>query len=143
MPTYFLAMAGGFLSQRSSTLGGIHVLAVDDDPDTLYLLEFLLSDYGAEVVTVTSADQALEKLLLFKPDILIIDIAMPEKDGYWLIREIRNLELEKGDIIPAIALTASGFERESAQALEAGFQILLHKPFDLVDLVMTIAQLAK
>ncbi|MBO3461681.1 MAG: response regulator [Aetokthonos hydrillicola CCALA 1050] len=135
-------MAGGFLSRRSSTLKGIRVLAVDDDPDTLYLLEFLLSDYGAEVVTVTSAGEALKKLLQSKPDILIIDIAMPEKDGYWLIREIRNLKSDKGET-PAIALTASGFETESAQAIKAGFEILLHKPFDLTDLVMTVAQLVK
>ena len=143
MPTYFLAMAGGFSSPRSPTLDGIRVLAVDDDRDTLELLEFLLSDYGANVITVTSANEAWERLPQLEPDILIIDIAMPEKDGYWLIRQLRNLESNKGGIIPAIALTASGFENESVRAIEAGFQILLRKPFDLVELVTAVVQLTK
>ena len=72
---------------------GINILLVDDEPDNLEYLQFVLETYGASVETATSAAQALKLFLQNKPDLLISDIAMPEVNGHTLIRQIRALPL--------------------------------------------------
>ncbi len=72
---------------------------------------------------------------------LVSDIGMPEEDGYSLIRKIRNLRLEEGAHIPAIALTGYAGAEEGERALSAGFQVHLPKPAEPSNLVNTIADL--
>lgn len=127
----------------AAVLNGLRVLAVDDNADARELLTFLLEEYGIEVLTAASATEALEIITQLKPDILLIDIAMPGEDGYSLICKVRNLEAEEGGQIPAIALTASADENGSALAIKAGFQNFITKPFDEVELVTAIACLAE
>lgn len=124
-------------------LNGLRVLAVDDNADTRELLTFVLEEYGIEVLTAASATEALEIIAQLKPDSLLIDIAMPGEDGYSLIGKVRNLEAEEGGQIPAIALTASVDENGPALAIKAGFQNFITKPFDEVELVTAIANLAE
>jgi CheY-like chemotaxis protein len=73
-------------------LAGIRVLVVDDEPDARVLVERVLTQCGAEVVTASSASQGLEKLREFRPHVLVSDIGMPTTDGYEFIREVRTLE---------------------------------------------------
>src|SRR5262252_8922878 len=82
-------------------LYGLKVLVVDDDKDTLELLEWVLQRAGADVVAVASAPQAMEALERERPHILVSDIAMPEEDGLSLMRRIRALPKERGGRIPA------------------------------------------
>jgi CheY-like chemotaxis protein len=89
-------------------LGGIRLLIVDDEPDTLELFRKLLSPYGAEVTTASSARQALEEIRKVLPDVLICDIGMPEHDGYSLIRDVRSLPPQSGGTIPAMPLRHTG-----------------------------------
>lgn len=120
-------------------LRGIRVLAVDDIPDTRDFFTVLLAGYGAEVLTVGSAQEALVSLESFQPDVLVSDIGMPEIDGYALLQKIRSLPASRGGQIPAIALTAYATEEDRQRSLECGFQDHMSKPLDINKLVKAIS----
>lgn len=126
---------------NSPDLKGLRVLVVDDDADTLELNAIILEQYGAQVITAASVSAALVVITQFKLDILVSDIAMPEEDGYSLIRKVRTLEAEQGGFLPAIALTAYATDRDGILALNAGFQRHVKKPVDPIELVTIVAQL--
>ncbi|MEH2263669.1 chemotaxis protein CheB [Nostoc sp.] len=125
------------------TLEGLCILAVDDQADSRDLIKWMLEDFGAEVVIVTSASEAMTALTESpgKYDLLLADIGMPEEDGFSLIRQVRALEAEAGGQIPAAAITAYATEQERQRAISAGFQRHLAKPLDLTQLVLMIANL--
>lgn len=126
---------------HTHTLKETKVLIVDDEADTRDFLSFALQQFGAITQVANSATKALEAMREFRPDVLISDIGMPEQDGYALIRQIRVLELQRGEPIPAIALTAYTQESDRNQALTAGFQAHLCKPVDINELIQTITNL--
>ncbi len=119
----------------------MRVLAIDDEPDARELLTVLLTQYGAEVVTVASPAEALATLESFQPDVLVSDIGMPDADGYTLIQQLRALPSEQGGQIPAIALTAYAREEDSQQAIASGYQWHITKPLDPEPLVRAIMAL--
>jgi CheY-like chemotaxis protein len=127
-------------------LYGIKVLIVDDDRDTRELIEWVLKRVGAEVTAVGSAREALEALDRDKPHVLVSDIAMPEEDGYSLLRKIRALPPEHGGRIPAIALTAHSLVQDRLQSLRAGFQSHVPKPVvpeEMVEVVASVIHLRR
>jgi CheY-like chemotaxis protein/anti-sigma regulatory factor (Ser/Thr protein kinase) len=123
------------------SLAGLRILAVDDDPDSRELLEVLLSQHGADIVTVASAAAALAQITVFEPDILITDLGMPEMDGYALLREVRALTADRESLLPAIALTAYARQEDKKKTLAQGFQKHLSKPLEIEGLVEAIAAL--
>ncbi|MBW4461741.1 MAG: PAS domain-containing protein [Nodosilinea sp. WJT8-NPBG4] len=127
-------------SDLAASIEGLQILAVDDETDTLELFNFVLGNYGAKVLTVTSAQDALAALKdnPNQYNVLICDIGMPEKDGYWLIQQVRSLSADAGGQIPAIALTAYADEAAQKRAIAAGFQRHLAKPVDPEDLIKAI-----
>jgi len=137
------AVASGADGEVSSpiSLGGITVLVVDDEADAREPLRRVLEAHGAEVLTVRSADEALDALQRQRPDVLVSDIGMPGKDGYELIRIVRALPHVRGGGIPAIALTAFGRDEDRARSLAAGFMRHLAKPVEPADLVAAVADL--
>ncbi|MGB3263312.1 MAG: ATP-binding protein, partial [Microcoleus sp.] len=143
-PTVSAANSGDASSDTVPSLEGLHILAVDDRIDTRELLEFVLESYGAEVLTVASARSAIAALTENpgKYDVLISDIAMPEEDGYFLIREVRALAEAAGGQIPAVALTAYASDPERQRAIEAGFQTHIAKPVKPIQLALIVANLA-
>jgi CheY-like chemotaxis protein len=127
-------------------LYGLKILVVDDDVDTRELIEWVLKRVGAEVTSVGSAREALEVLEREKPHVLVSDIAMPEEDGYGLLKKIRALPPERGGRIPAIALTAHSLVQDRLQSLRAGFQSHVPKPVvpeELVEVVASIIHLRR
>lgn len=120
---------------------GIKILIVDDEPDNLEYLKFVLENYGASVQTATSAPEAFKLFLKNKPDLLISDIAMPEVNGHTLMRQIRALPSQQGAKTPAIALTAYAGETNQQESLKAGFNLHLAKPIVSDNLVQRIAEL--
>lgn len=124
----------------TTSLAGIRILAVDDDPDMLNLIAFVLQDYGAEVQAVTTVAAALACVSQFKPDILLTDLAMPGGNGYELVQQIKSYP--EGQI-PAIALTAYASATHRERSRLAGFQQHLTKPVDPEDLVATILNLVR
>lgn len=116
-------------SQAPSPLTGVRILIVDDNLDSLEFIDFAIKETGA------SGAAALEVLAQFQPDILVSDIAMPEMDGYELLRRIR----EQGKAISAIALTAFAKEEDEQKSLNAGFQYHMTKPVEAEKLIAAIA----
>ncbi|MEH2468189.1 hybrid sensor histidine kinase/response regulator [Nostoc sp.] len=129
------------LADQSSPLSGLQILVVDDDADMREFLSFMLEQYGATVITVTSAIEALTALSQSQPNLIISDIGMPEMDGYMLMRQVRSLKPEQGGGILAIALTAYAGEMDQQQAIAVGFQQHISKPVDPEELVKAIVLL--
>jgi PAS domain S-box-containing protein len=123
-------------------LTGLRVLAVDDDPDSVRLLCDILESAGAEVTTVNSVAEAMEKLESYRPHVLVTDLAMPDNDGFDLIRQVRALRDPALRDIPAAALTAYARAGDRAKSLRSGFQIHLAKPVDPAELVAAVSGLA-
>jgi CheY-like chemotaxis protein len=127
-------------------LEGIRILAVDDDPDTLDFLCFVLEREGALVTCVDQSDEALARLKGAteenRPHVLISDLAMPRKDGVWLLKAVRALPAEQGGAVPALALTAFTSQATAEQLAEVGFQMRLTKPMDPAALVEAVRTLA-
>jgi CheY-like chemotaxis protein len=118
---------------------GLRVLLVDDDLDTRELIASTLRRAGAEVTAVASATEAINNLRASPPDILLSDIAMPDQDGYCLIRQIRQLPATNGGEVPAIALSAFARKEDVARAIAAGFHFHLAKPVDPGELLDRIS----
>jgi CheY-like chemotaxis protein/anti-sigma regulatory factor (Ser/Thr protein kinase) len=127
--------------QDEVDLAGIKALVIDDEPDARDLINWVLANSRAEVVTAASASEGLSLLKSERPDIVISDIGMPEKDGYYFIREVRQLALPEGGKTPAIALTAFARSEDRTRALLAGYQIHLAKPIEPQELLATVASL--
>jgi PAS domain S-box-containing protein len=132
----------GKMDSNLGNLEGIKILVVDDDLDSRDFICFVLVEEGAEVISVSSASEALQALPESKPDVLLSDIGMPEMDGYMLMREVRSWSSEQGGKTPAIALTAYAGEYNQQQALSAGFQMHVTKPAEPAELVAAVARLA-
>jgi CheY-like chemotaxis protein len=124
-------------------LTGVRVLAVDDEPDARELLMTVLTMYGAEVLTLSSAAEVLTAIVSFQPNVLISDIGMPDVDGYRLIQQIRALSPEQGGRIPAIALTAYAREEDHQRAIVSGFQQQVTKPLEPERLVQAVVALVR
>jgi PAS domain S-box-containing protein len=124
-------------------LNGINILVVDDDADAQAFMSFLLEQYGANVRTAASAEEALTVLTQANPDVLLSDIGMPNVDGYMLMQRVRTLTPEQGGRIPAIALTAYAGEIVYQRSIAAGFQEHLAKPVEPAVLIATIVSLIR
>jgi CheY-like chemotaxis protein len=129
--------------QTLGDLKDVHVLAVDDEPDALRLLQDVLQMAGARVSTATSAAMALEAARDGRPDVILADIGMPGTDGYELIRQIRTSSDPGVRNIPAAALTAFARSEDRTRALQSGFEMHLAKPVDPGELVASVATLVR
>lgn len=128
---------------KLNLLSGLQVLLVDDEREVQELIATVIEESGAQITVVGSAIEAIKVLEQLKPDVLISDINLPLKDGYGLIRQIRERESERGGFLPAIALTPDAEDEEPQKMLDSGFQLHLSKPVDTTKLVMAIAKLSR
>jgi CheY-like chemotaxis protein len=123
-----------------TSIGETAILLVDDDRDSVDALEYLISQHGAIVKKAKNAREALDLLRTWTPDVLLLDIAMPEVDGYELLTTIRGIERLRE--VPAVAVTALAFDRDKERSAKAGFAAHVSKPYEieaLVDLIGTLA----
>jgi PAS domain S-box-containing protein len=120
-------------------LHGVRVLVVDDSPDNLFLVKNFLAKSGAVVATAASGQQALELAAAHSYELILLDIQMPEMDGYQTLKRLREQDFQK----PIVALTAHAMADERQHTQEAGFHAHLTKPLDAVELVATVARLAR
>jgi signal transduction histidine kinase/CheY-like chemotaxis protein len=109
------------------TLAGARILVVEDEPDSRELLLSLLEAYGAKTFGAATAAEAIEKLALARPDVIVSDIGLPGEDGLSLMRRIRSLP---GPRVPAIALTAFSRPEDRERTAAAGFDVHVGKPID-------------
>ena len=124
-------------------LHGIRVLAIDDEEDALTLLRTVLESAGAEVTTVASSLAALERIAATGPHALVIDLGMPEMDGFELIARVRASTDPQIRDVPAAALTAFARSEDRTRALRSGFEMHLAKPVDPGELVASVATLVR
>jgi CheY-like chemotaxis protein len=136
-------LVGG--AAQDAPLAGVDVCALDDDPDARDIIAVALRRAGA---TVRSAASGAELIAMLdadlpakRPDVMLLDLAMPGEDGFGVLAKVRALEQRKGmsidDAIPAIAVTAFA-ELSRVRIVEAGFIERVAKPFDPGALVNTI-----
>ena len=129
--------------QGLSDLSGVHVLAIDDEEDSLGLLRVVLEAAGARVTTASSAAAALGTIESIRPDVLVADIGMPEMDGFELIKRVRAMASPHVRDLPAAALTAFARSEDRTKALQHGFEMHLAKPVDPGELVASVATLVR
>jgi signal transduction histidine kinase/CheY-like chemotaxis protein len=122
-------------------LAGIKVLVVDDDADARNLVQRLLSDCNAQVITAASAQEAITLLKAELADVLLSDIGMPTMDGYEFIRLVRQ-EIASAERMPAAAITAFARSEDRRRALLAGYQTHIPKPVEPSELTAVVASLA-
>jgi PAS domain S-box-containing protein len=120
-------------------LTGTRVLVVDDRLDERQLFEFVLEHAGAEVRTASNAIEAQDVFSAWRPDVLVTDIAMPDEDGYALLRRLRSHAAG----LPAIAVTAHARQEDRERALTAGFNLYVAKPVDPVRLTDAVDRVAR
>ena len=126
----------------AQSLQDCRVLVVDDEADSRRVLVHHLKRAHAQVREAGSVAAALEALADWDADVLVSDIAMPGEDGYSLLRRLRATDNERLRNLPAVALTAFVRSEDHAQALAAGFQIHLPKPFEPAAVLRAVASLA-
>jgi DNA-binding response OmpR family regulator len=114
------------------------ILIVDDSPAIVMAINFLMQDNGFETETAADGRIALAKLPVFKPDLLILDVMMPNMDGFEVAQTIRKDPNYADTRI--IFLTAKGTDRDKLQGYGAGGDVYLTKPFDNQDLVELVKE---
>ena len=131
---------------NSRALNGIEILVVEDDDDSREVLQLFLEQAGARVRSAESARTAMSLLTESAgrlPNVIISDLAMPEEDGYSLVRRIRALPAAKGGQVPALALSAFAGNENKQRAYEAGFDGYCTKPFEPEQITRVILQLSQ
>ena len=121
-------------SNESPTL-----LVVEDDPDLQAVLARILTSEGYEVITATDGEAGLAEALGRAPDLVILDVGLPVKDGVEVVRELR----EHGFLAPALMLTARGSLEDRVTGLDAGADDYLPKPFELPELLARVKALLR
>jgi PAS domain S-box-containing protein len=116
------------------------VLVVDDDPQARRFIAASLERAGASVRDAASAVEALESMRGRIPDVLVTDIAMPGRDGFGLLEDVRGLLRIDETRLPAVAITAFGGTQDRVRILAAGFQRYILKPVDPIELARTVAE---
>jgi two-component system KDP operon response regulator KdpE len=105
------------------------ILIVDDDPSLLKALRIGLTARGDEVVTSHSGADAITQVALLKPDLVILDLGLPDLDGLEVCRRIRDFSN-----VPVVVLSAYGDERRKVEALDGGADDFITKPFGMAEL---------
>lgn len=112
------------------------ILIVDDEPNIIISLEFLMKKEGFEVAVAGDGDEALAKVDSFAPDLILLDVMMPKKSGFEVC-EILRADPAKADL-QIVMLTAKGRDTEVAKGLAIGANAYVTKPFSTKDLVVRV-----
>lgn len=116
------------------------VLVVDDDPYILMSLEFLMKKNGFDVLVARNGTEALELLKKQVPDVVLLDIMMPDVDGYQICRHIKKTKsLQQTKVVFLSAKTA---EADIQKGLDLGASLYIKKPFSTRELVKQVKELA-
>lgn len=122
----------------SDALGGLTILVVEDEPETLELVSMILRDAGAEIVSASHAEAAMDLLETSRPHVMVSDLNLPGADGCALVERVRE---RFGRQVPAIALSASKTLGDAKRALDAGFDVHVAKPISSDELVEAVRAL--
>ena len=112
------------------------ILIVDDEPNIVISLEFLMKKEGFEVAIANDGDDALAKVASFNPDLILLDVMMPKKSGFEVCEALRADPARAGLLI--VMLTAKGRDTEVAKGLAIGADAYVTKPFSTKDLAVKV-----
>lgn len=112
------------------------VLVVDDEPDNLDLVEETLEYYGVTVKAALTGQQGLNLLHDYAPNLILLDLSMPEMDGWEFHRQVRSKDAFSK--VPVIAMTAHAMVGDKERALQAGFDGYITKPISVPSLITDI-----
>lgn len=115
------------------------VLIVDDEPNIVISLEYLIKKEGFEVAVATDGEAALQQAADFVPDLILLDVMMPKKSGFEVCQALRADPAQAA--VKIIMLTARGRETEVAKGLALGADAYITKPFSTKELVLQIKSL--
>lgn len=121
---------GGDGGRHQVTLKNVKILLVEDHRDTREVYAAMLRTQGAVVYEAATAQVAMFVLQTHHPDLLLVDLGLPDASGYELLEAIRRLPDEDGGQTPAIALTALHTSYDRARSLMSGFKLHLSKPIE-------------
>ena len=116
------------------------VLLAEDEPNIVEPLTFLLERAGFDVAVETDGRKALNAALADTPDVMILDVMLPELDGYEILRRLRADR--RAEALPVLVLTAKGQREDRETALDCGADLFITKPFAIADIVKAVEQLA-
>ena len=114
------------------------ILVVDDEPNIVMSLEFILQQSGFETAVARDGDEALEQVEQFRPDLVLLDVMMPRRDGFEVCQTLRAAGW---DSLRIVMLTAKGRDTEVAKGLAVGADAYVTKPFSTRDLVAKVREL--
>jgi two-component system, OmpR family, KDP operon response regulator KdpE len=114
--------------------GGASLLVVDDEPSVRRLLRTTLAGHGYRILEAGSGQAALDMLAREPPDVVLLDLGLPDRDGREVIRRLR----ESGSGVPIIVLSSRDGEAEKVEALDLGADDYVTKPFGMAELVARI-----
>ncbi len=115
------------------------ILIVDDEPNIVMSLEFLMKREGFQVAVAADGEEALARMGEFQPDLVLLDVMMPKKNGYDVCQEIRaNADWSR---VKILMLTAKGRDTEVAKGIALGADAYMTKPFSTKDLAAKVRQL--
>lgn len=121
--------------------GDASVLVVDDEPQVAWVLRFSLEHEGFRTYTASNGIEALEEVQKHSPRVMVLDLMMPEMDGWTVMERIKKLPLdERPRIVIVSALTGP---EEKAKATALGADAFVPKPFDVEELIGVLGGLAK
>jgi two-component system, OmpR family, alkaline phosphatase synthesis response regulator PhoP len=115
------------------------VLIADDEPNIVISLEFLMQQAGYEIRTAVNGDEALKAVSEFRPNLMLLDVMMPLRNGYEVCQTVRENPEMKG--VKIVMLTAKGRELEVAKGLAVGADAYVTKPFATKELLETVKRL--
>ena len=115
------------------------VLVVDDEPNIVLSLEFLMKQLKLDVRVARNGEEALDEIGKAKPDLVLLDVMMPKRDGYSVCRAIRANAVWGG--MKIVMLTAKGREEERQKGLEAGADGYIIKPFSTREVTAQVKKL--
>jgi CheY-like chemotaxis protein len=121
--------------------GGMNVLIVEDNPANLMLAGAVLRRAGHRITEARSAEEALERLRVATPDLILMDVQLPGLDGLALTRRLKG-EPGTGEVV-VVALTAHAMNEDRARALEAGCDGYIAKPIDTRTLADELGQIVR
>jgi DNA-binding response OmpR family regulator len=115
------------------------ILVVDDDPDIRRLLSVLLEGEGHNVISAPDGERALELISREGPDLILLDVMMPKKDGYTVLREMKASGIRESTKV--LVLTARAAESDWLRGYKLGADQYLTKPFDTEELLTLVRDL--
>jgi DNA-binding response OmpR family regulator len=118
---------------------GERILIADDEPNIVVSLEYLMKREGFEVSIVGDGEAALEAMTSLRPDLILLDIMLPKKDGFEVCQQIRANPEWRG--VKVVMLTAKGRDTEVTKGLALGADAYVTKPFSTKDLVAQVRKL--